>query len=123
MKKNFLLPGILWGAFFLLASCADTPVEDPEIHPQEGSYRTTLVTGRFEGFPDYKGWVVYLTGFNYKSVVYSVSPDGEFNIKATNIPKGQYRLIFGKTRSKNLGSMKLWVDSTRNHLGVIKAGQ
>ena len=121
MKKN-LLPGILWGAF-LLTSCAQGPVEDPEKHHEEGSYRTTLVTGRFEGFDDYKDWVVYLTGFNYKSVTYKVEADGAFHIKATNIPKGSYRLVFGKMRSKNQGSMKVWVESSRTHLGIIKAGQ
>lgn len=122
MMKKFLLPGVLWGAFLLLTSCA-TPVEDPDKHPEEGSYRTTLVTGRFEGFPDYKDWVVYMTGFNYKSVTYRVERDGAFHIKATNVPKGRYTLVFGKTRSKNQGSMKFWVESTRTHLGVIKAGE
>lgn len=123
MMKQFLLPGILWGAFLLISSCAKTPVEDPEKHHEEDSWRTTLITGRFEGFPDYKDWVVYITGFNYKSVVYKVEADGAFHVKATNVPKGQYRLIFGKMRSRNQGSMKFWIDSTRTHLGVIKAGE
>lgn len=123
MTKNLLLPGILWGAFLILTSCAQTVVEDPEKHPEEGSFRTVLVTGRFEGFPDYKGWAVYMTGFNYRSVTYKVERDGAFHIKATNVPKAQYRLIFGKERAKNQGSMKFWVDSPRTHLGVIKGGE
>lgn len=120
--KNWL-PGILWGALLILSSCAETPVEDPNKHPQEGSYRTTLVTGRFEGFDSYQDWVVFLTGFNYRSVTYRVEPDGAFHINAVNIPAGRYILHFGKVREKSLGSMKIRIDSHRTHLGVIQAGQ
>ena len=122
MLKNIMLPGILWGAFFLFTSCAEQAVQDPNKH-EDGTYKTSLITGRFEGFPDYKEWVVYLTGFNYKSVVYKVEADGDFHIKAVNIPPGQYRLFFGQMRAKNMGQMKIRVDSLRTHLGVIKAGQ
>jgi len=122
MFKNLMLPGILWGVFLLFTSCAEGPVQDPHKH-DDGSFKTSLVTGRFEGFPDYKDWVVYLTGFNYRSVVYKVERDGDFHITAVNIPPGQYRLFFGRMRSKNMGQMKIRIDSLRTHLGIIQAGQ
>lgn len=121
MFKDFMLPGFLWGALLLFTSCAEQTVQDPNRH-EDGSYRTSLITGRFEGFPDYKDWVVYLTGFNYKSVVYKVEDDGAFHIKAVNIPPGRYNLFFGQMKSKRLGSMKIRVESLRTHLGIIKAG-
>lgn len=110
------------GVFFLFFSCAEAPVSDPHRH-DDGSYKTTLVTGRFEGFESYKDWVVYLTGFNYKSVVYKVEPSGSFHINAVNILSGHYRLNFGVMNSKTPGSLKMRIDGLRTHLGVIKAGQ
>lgn len=120
MNKLFWVP--LLGAFFLFTSCAEQTVQDPNQH-DDGSYKTTLVTGRFEGFPDYKDWVVFLTGFNYKSVVYKVEADGAFHVKAVNIPVGYYRLNFGKMKSKNMGSTRIRIESHRTHLGIIQAGQ
>ena len=117
-----VLPGIILGVFFFLSSCAEAPVSDPNRH-DDGSFRTTLITGRFEGFDSYKDWVVYLQGFNYKSVVYKVEPSGAFHITAINIPPGQYRLYFGKMKSKALGSLKVKVEALRTHLGVIQRGQ
>lgn len=119
MNKLFWAP--LWGALFLFSSCAEQPLQDPNKH-EDGAYRTTLITGRFEGFSDYKDWVVYVTGFNYKSVVFRVERDGDFAIKAVNIPAGYYRLVFGKMKSKNMGSTKIRIDSLRTHLGIIQAG-
>lgn len=122
MFKKILLPGLFWGAFLFLNSCAEQVVQDPNKH-EDGSYKTSLITGRFEGFPNYKDWVVYISGYNYKSVVYKVEPDGAFHIKAVNVPTGQYKFHFGPMRSQNLGSMKIRIDSLRTHLGIIQAGQ
>ncbi len=122
MTIQKLLPGFLLGVFFLLFSCAEAPVSDPNRH-DDGAFKTTLITGRFEGFEDYKEWVVYLKGFNYKSVVYKVESSGAFHITAVNIPAGEYRLYFGKMKTKALGSMKVRVESLRTHLGIIRAGE
>ncbi|MES2528005.1 MAG: hypothetical protein V4598_13005 [Bdellovibrionota bacterium] len=121
MTIQKLLPGFVLGVFFLLLSCAEAPVSDPNRH-DDGVYKTTLVTGRFEGFDDYKDWVVYLKGYNYKSVVYKVEASGAFHINAVNIPPGEYRLFFGKMRKDALGSMKFRIESLRTHLGIIQAG-
>ncbi len=118
---NTFLWASLWGALLLFSSCAEAPLQDPDKH-EDGSYKTSIITGRFEGFPDYKDWVVYLTGFNYKSVVSQVDHSGSFYIKAVNIPVGYYRLVFGKMKSKNLGSTRIRVESLRTHLGIIQAG-
>ncbi len=118
---NAFLWAPLWGVFFLFSSCAEGPVQDPDKH-DDGTYKTSIITGRFEGFPDYRNWIVYLTGFNYKSVVSRVDRDGSFHIKAVNIPVGYYRLVFGKMNTKNLGSTKIRVESLRTHLGIIQAG-
>ncbi len=120
MLKSFFLPGLLWGAFFFLSSCSQEPLQDPHKH-EDGAYKTTLVTGRFEGFPDYEEWVVYLTGFNYRSVAYKVEMDGAFHIKAVNIQPGLYLLHFGKKNQRNLGSMKVRVEAIRTHLGIIRS--
>lgn len=122
MLKKFLLPGLLWGAFLLISSCAQETVLDPNKH-DDGAFKTTLVTGRFEGFPDYKDWVVYLTGFNYRSVAYKVETDGAFHIKAVNIQPGHYQLHFGKKNQRHLGYMKVRIEASRTHLGVIRSDQ
>jgi hypothetical protein len=119
---NSLLRASLWGALLFFSSCAEQPVQDPNKH-EDGSYKTSIITGRFDGFPDYKNWIVYITGFNYKSVVSRVDPSGSFHIRAVNIPVGYYRLVFGKMKSKDLGSTKIRVESLRTHLGIIQAGQ
>lgn len=116
MLRSLFMVGLLLGG------CAQAPEEDPTKHHQEGSYRTTLVTGRFEGFDSYRDWVVYLTGFNYRSVTYRVEADGAFHINAVNVPAGEYRLYFGKARSKSLGSMRIRIEGLRTHLGVIRSG-
>jgi hypothetical protein len=82
-----------------------------------------MITGRFEGFNSYQDWVVYLQGFNYRSVVYRVDPSGAFQLTAVNIPPGQYLLFFGKMKTKALGTLKIKVESLRTHLGIIPAGQ
>ncbi len=122
MTIQKLLPGFVLGVFFLFLSCSEAPVSDPNRH-DDGVYKTTLVTGRFEGFDDYKDWVVYLKGYNYKSVVYKVEGSGAFHINAVNVPPGEYRLFFGKQKKDALGSMKFRIDSLRTHLGIIQAGQ
>lgn len=119
--NKFFWPSIIWGVLFLFSSCAKQSVQDPDKH-EDGTYKTSLITGKFEGFPDYQGWVVYLTGFNYKSVVYKVERDGDFHVKAVNIPVGYYRLYFGKIKSKDMGSTRIRIDSLRTHLGIIQAG-
>ena len=114
-----LLPGILWGALFLISSCAQNTVRPV----QDDGIRTTIVTGRFQGFDSYKNWIVYLSGRNYRSKTTKVGGDGSFEINAVNIRPGDYRLYFGKSGDKYLGSMRVKVDSQRTHLGVIQAGQ
>jgi hypothetical protein len=116
------LPVLTLGVFFLFFSCAEAPVSDPSRHDDD-SFKTTMITGRFEGFNSYKDWVVYLQGFNYKSVIYRVEPSGAFQLTAVNIPPGQYLLFFGKMKTKALGSLKIKVESLRTHLGIIQAGQ
>lgn len=121
MIKKLRSSGFIWGTLLFLSACTQAPVsEDPDKH-SDGTFKTTLVTGRFSGYPDYKDWVVFLSGFNYRSVIYRVEVDGDFHIKAVNIPPGSYRLFFGK-RSKNMGSMKIRIDSLRTHLGTIGKG-
>jgi hypothetical protein len=117
-----LLPGILWGALLLFSACAQESIQDPHRH-DDGSFKTTIVTGRFEGFDSYKNWIVYLSGPHYKSGTSKVGADGAFQIRAVNIHSGDYRLYFGKSGNKYLGSMRVKVDSQRTHLGVIQAGQ
>jgi hypothetical protein len=119
MSKFLWAP--FWGALLLFSSCAKGPVQDPDKH-EDGTYKTSVITGRFEGFSDYKDWVVYITGFNYKSVVSQVDQSGSFYIKAVNIPIGYYRLVFGKMKTKNLGSTRIRIESLRTHLGIIQAG-